>query len=359
MSRPYSGTVSLEECANQQDGSYREDFSSLIPAIPALTATSPEHAALLVKQKGIAVIRKGIPEALCKRLQAACHREAQLIWSAPGGDLGNRNHCGPAYGFCLGRYSFGVASNTRQLFHLAEWQDLAALPCIQEVASKVLSDDFLWAGAGGDFVLGRTLEAQALHSDHFSGVWQYDSSLPPLLSCAAVIEPITALNGPLRVLPGTHLPPAGLDPGHYAPPYRHQETEQQINSVLAPLDIGDLIVRDTRTFHSGTQNWTLSPRYLPAVEFTAKCNEGWGKRKPALSQKEVDELPACLKDRMDPKNIGDVPLYGYLPGLGRVPEGQEDTRWKGLWGRQWKGVPRLLPSKGERPPPCRPLSLPS
>jgi len=85
---------------------------------------------------------------------------------------------------------------------------------------------------------------------------------PPLVSVNFVVHPITGENGPMRVVPGTQ-----LDRGYWDG--EPCEPDEWRSMRLFPLPVGAAIVRDVRTLHGGSPNFSSKARYLPAVEFAS------------------------------------------------------------------------------------------
>jgi len=164
------------------------------------------------------------------------------------------------------RYSFGDASATKANFHLPEFCALIDLPATTPVLQAVFgSNDYQVAGAGGDVALAGAIEYQALHMDAIWGPHQghvQDLPVPPVVTVNFVLQDLTALNGPMRKVPGSHRwrePPPGL---------REEPLWMKV-STLCPVPAGSAIIRDNRCWHGGTPNLSEEPRALPNVEFFA------------------------------------------------------------------------------------------
>ncbi len=173
----------------------------------------------------------------------------------------NRGNRGP------GRYSFGVASSTGGMLHLDSFAlfllDGACCklePLLQDIFCCGKQPEFSCVAAGGDFVVGDTWTDQHLHAD----IWGQDVcsqfTPPPFLSLNFVIQDITAMNGPMRIIPGTQLY-NGIVPEPIPEGWRR--------SLLYPLAAGAVIVRDVRVLHSGTKNLTQAVRFLPSIELVS------------------------------------------------------------------------------------------
>ena len=186
----------------------------------------------------------------------ACQRAAEEIVGTE--KAGNR---GP------GRYSFGVASSTGGMLHEESFAlQLLGVACsklyplLEHIFDGGTLDGFICTGAGGDFVLGGTAEDQYLHSDmrvaeEYNPRWP-----PPMISVNFVVQDLTCMNGPTRMIPGTQLC-QGQVPDPIPDDWRH--------SCLYPVPSGAAIIRDVRVLHSGTPNLTQTTRYLPSIEFVS------------------------------------------------------------------------------------------
>ena len=136
----------------------------------------------------------------------------------------------------------------------------------------------LWRG--GDFVVGRTKNIQALHSD--LGVHRVPDELrytfvPPKVAVNFTVQRITESMGPMRIIPGRMV----VDEGDI-PPVFARESREMRESKLCPIPPGAGIVRDIRTWHGGTPNRSPTTRFLPSVEVVsgrylqaASTEKGW------------------------------------------------------------------------------------
>ena len=179
-----------------------------------------------------------------------------------------------------------------------EWVDIVGLPAIAAVVKEVLGQDSLCISMGGDFVLPGTAQAQYLHSDFF--IWPEAAEesnfvgRPPFFSVNFAVSHINARDGPLRILPGTHRCSAEACP---------EESPGAWTAGLAPLAPGVAIIRDVRTWHSGTPNLGPRTRYLPSLEFV-----------PQAYLDHLERNPEDSRAGPDPKPHADMPrdLYDHL-----------------------------------------------
>ena len=162
-----------------------------------------------------------------------------------------------------GRYSFGSGSSTGSMLHVQSFSTyLLNNGCLklQPALNMIFDGCFICTGGGGDFVVGGTKTDQELHSDMIikskDDVWLP----PPMISVNFVIQALTSLNGPLRIIPGTQLW-RGEVPDPIA--------EDWLHSCLCPVPAGSAIIRDVRVLHSGTRNLTDQIRFLPSIEFVS------------------------------------------------------------------------------------------
>merc|ERR1712232_1291296 len=166
-----------------------------------------------------------------------------------------------------GRYSFGAASTSGGMLHLRSFTEhllngacSKLYPLLEQIFHGGWNRGFLCTGAGGDFVLDGTASDQDLHSDIQVQKGQDVWCPPPMLSVNFAVQPLTCMNGPTRIIPGTQ-----LDRGRVPDPLPHDWSR----SCVCPLPAGSVIIRDVRVLHSGTRNLTRSTRYLPSIEFVS------------------------------------------------------------------------------------------
>jgi ectoine hydroxylase-related dioxygenase (phytanoyl-CoA dioxygenase family) len=226
--------------------------------------------------EGFFIMPAIIPDNLIKALFQKTSLIIEKIKESDPNRLGNR---GPR------RYSLGSASLTGHWIHEKEWIALANIEAIQKLLAYLFhSTDYILKGGGGDVCLSQTKAYQPLHRD-ISEAWHmrnsetkrkfvygsfYDprgkiklTDLPcPYLIINFVIQDLTHENGPMRVIPGTqHL--------NDAPPHIDSEPNHLRQNTLAGVKRGSIIVRDARTWHSGTPNLTNTLRMLPNIEIYA------------------------------------------------------------------------------------------
>ena len=137
-------------------------------------------------------------------------------------------------------------------------------------------------GASGDFALPGTLRFQALHSD-----MSFRKSLnvqmpPPLISANFVVQPLTAMNGPMRLVPGLW--------NHAAPEPEAGDMKRQ---RLYPVPAGAVLLRDVRVLHGGTPNFSQEVRFLPSILLCSGAAAAAGRFKqdwPTLPRQLFDTL---------------------------------------------------------------------
>ena len=252
-----------------------------------------------------------------------------------------------------GRYSFGAASESGHMLHHPAWRHLLQSRSMLMVLQRIFPDGFVFCGGGGDFVRSGTENYQSLHSDLGpSGVPPEErlDNPPPMVSVNFTVQPITADNGPLRVIPSRKVISTK---NNERPPYFSNEPEVLRQSKLFPLSSGAAIIRDLRLWHGGTPNTSLNTRFLPSVEIMSvrysayvagphsfgykycdvckwhHCSIPYKNRTPCLPEslflklrKEVQELCQMLR-------APDVPT-----GLRNFAHAQRS------WEQSWKSWPR-------------------
>eukprot|EP00438_Fugacium_kawagutii_P013227 Skav201213 [mRNA] locus=scaffold651:197333:198076:+ [translate_table: standard] len=173
------------------------------------------------------------------------------------------------------RYSLGDASATKSNFHLDAYSHLVDLPSTTPLLQKIFgSNDYFAAGCGGDVVLAGALEYQSLHPDAIWGILEghvADQQLPPAVTINFVLDNLTAINGPMRLVPGSHRL-------KQHPPNLLQEPDWMYFNTLCPIPAGAAIFRDNRCWHGGTPNLSDQMRLLPNMEYfppTANPSLGW------------------------------------------------------------------------------------
>jgi len=224
-----------------------------LKSLPIVDAsTSPKEAAALFHEHGILAIRGALPDEVLLPLKAKCTQVMNEIIRHDIDGLGSR---GPK------RYSFGGSSSTGSQLHHAEWGALVDVPPVTAVLDAIWdSQDYACHTAGGDFCLSGAPGHQNLHADAWSlGCEQFP--VARLIAVNYLVEDQTPLNGPLRLVPGTHRRDVRL-----APKVR-EEPEEYIFSTVCPLPAGTALVRDLRTWHGGTPNLSTSHRPMPNAEF--------------------------------------------------------------------------------------------
>merc|ERR1712066_738698 len=106
---------------------------------------------------------------------------------------------------------------------------------------------------------------QRLHSDLFQWPLGFDDSnfdgKPPYIAVNFTVGNVRSHDGPMRILEGTHHATS-------LPPRWDEEPPEALVAAIAPLPPGCALIRDVRTWHSGTPNLGPRTRYLPSCEYT-------------------------------------------------------------------------------------------
>lgn len=142
---------------------------------------------------------------------------------------------------------------------------------------------------------GHTWDYQALHADISRVPPELDKDIPPLVVVNFTCRPVTALNGPMRIIPRELHTPG-------RPPSLEEEPAEWRAMRLFPLESGTAIIRDVRLWHGGTPNWSSETRFLPNLEFysvgyaehsRSLVKPGFESRfsKPSLPRELFMELP--------------------------------------------------------------------
>ncbi|CAK9072003.1 Peptidyl-prolyl cis-trans isomerase D (PPIase D) (40 kDa peptidyl-prolyl cis-trans isomerase) (Cyclophilin-40) (CYP-40) (Cyclophilin-related protein) (Estrogen receptor-binding cyclophilin) (Rotamase D) [Durusdinium trenchii] len=188
----------------------------------------------------------------------------------------------------------GEAQKTGHLLHRVEWAELVDVEKVSAVLTRIFGGkDYLCAGAGGDSVLPGVSEYQPLHADlNFPGCHERRDS--PVVTLNVPLSPLTWLNGPTRVIPGTHHVKEGWS--CWEPPDPKKEPYDWRYYTLCPLPAGTAILRDNRLWHGGTPNLSRATRFLPNVEFAASwwC---WGST-DTLWRNPWKLAPRCMPRRL-------------------------------------------------------------
>ncbi|CAK0878941.1 unnamed protein product [Prorocentrum cordatum] len=295
------------------------------------------------KEHGFVILLDALAHEKAARVLADCHAVARQMVSDTR-PRGNR-HGG-------GRYSFGTASSTGSMLHIAapgplqpaDWRDVDTSPArrIPSFATCLLNNwavlatveaifelrpsappgrpggapppGFRCVSGGGDFVLAGERRFQLMHNDLGSVKREDDEHLPPpLVSVNFCVEDITGENGPMRMVPGTQ-----RSNGHWAGSPVEQADWRA--SRLFPLPAGAAIVRDVRTLHAGSPNFSGRPRFLPAVEFTSLRFLGTPKgsgyvRQASMPRALFLRLRRATRRRVDPRVVARGPVVaGFKRG---------------------------------------------
>ena len=112
-----------------------------------------------------------------------------------------------------------------------------------------------------------------------------------MISVNFVVQDLTCINGPTRMIPGTQL-------WHGKVP--DLIPDEWLHLRLHPVPSGAAIIRDVRVLHSGTRNLTKTTRYLPSVEFIStdfrsSKHENWFPPEKCLPFELYEALPYPIK----------------------------------------------------------------
>lgn len=128
-------------------------------------------------------------------------------------------------------------------------------------------------------------EYQRVHVDYQRPLFQEvpGLSLPPyMLVVNFGLVPITAVNGPIEIAPGTHRMPREA---------AMRSVECGASRLFpVPLEIGDVLIRHPWALHRGTPNATDTPRALATVRYV--------RRWYADNSREVNAIPRAIWDSL-------------------------------------------------------------
>ena len=236
--------------------------------IPDLEVVEPSDVALataLFHRDGFVAVANALTSAQLEGLRRAADEVVTMLADAdPAGEVGG------GAGGLPHRYSFGGTAVSRHMFHSPEWCQLIDLPTTTPILSSIFgSPDYIVYGAGGDLALPGAIEYQGLHSDNVwtelhdptGGVSMRDLPVPVIHINFPLVD-LTAVNGPIRQIPGTHRSRAPI-------PALADEPEWMRLSTVCPISAGTAIIRDARCWHGGTPNLSREVRAMPNVEFMA------------------------------------------------------------------------------------------
>ncbi|CAE7200371.1 unnamed protein product [Symbiodinium sp. CCMP2592] len=208
---------------------------------------------------GFVVLDHALSKLQLEDLRKACSNIMdQIFASDPEGSFGG------GAGKLPHRYSLGDSSRTKSNFHLQAYASLVDLETTTPLLMAIFgSHEYLAAGCGGDVVLAGAIEYQALHPDAIWGMLEKhvaDYDIPPAVTVNFVLEDLTAINGPMRVVPGSHR-------WRHRPPTLREEPDWMMLNTLCPIKAGAAIFRDNRLWHGGTPNLSDRMRALPNMEY--------------------------------------------------------------------------------------------
>jgi len=249
------------------------------------------RAARIFRRDGFVVVRDVLDAAQLARFRAGCTRILSDILAVPGRD--GRRYMTESNRLPH-RYSYGTCSASRHLMHEPEWTAMIDLPTTTPILTEIFGGaDYFVRGGGGDLCLPGAIEYQHLHWDSRDPLALPDSRLrqaerlgvqlrrkpgsdeldlatqrliiertPPFVTINFLMTDQTALNGPIRQIPGTHATQT-------SPPTQADEPEWMRLSTLVGAKAGDAVFRDIRAWHGGTPNVSREIRAMPNIEYVA------------------------------------------------------------------------------------------
>jgi ectoine hydroxylase-related dioxygenase (phytanoyl-CoA dioxygenase family) len=238
--------------------------------LEVLAPTDVEEAVRLFYRDGFVVVANALDDEQLDFLRGGCDRVIRDILALDKHRVGNRGSH---------RYSFGGASRTGHQMHHPEWSMLIDLPSVSPIITAIFgSPNYISRGGGGDFCLPGAVSYQPLHSDMSDRKTYADSTfgsfhdprgqltyrdLPcPYVCCNYLMVDFTAINGPIRQIPGTQHSRAPI-------PSLAAEPQWMKISTVNPAPAGSVLIRDVRAWHGGTPNLSNEVRAIPNAEFYA------------------------------------------------------------------------------------------
>lgn len=139
--------------------------------------------------------------------------------------------------------------------------DVIGSAALLEPCRAVLGPDCYVANYMGHTVLPGSDE-QPVHAD-WGPLWPDNTDFHPpfLLAYNLALMPTEAANGAIEAWPGTHRIATGFNPRALTVrPEVLAARAAEVPPVPVPMDTGDLLLRDVRTWHRGTRNGSAEPR---------------------------------------------------------------------------------------------------
>ncbi len=236
-----------------------------ISGLEIVDAGDVERATTIFHRDGFVAVADALDPGQLERLRRGVDEVTTTLLEAdPDGSIGG------GAGGLPHRYSFGGTSVSRHMFHRPEWSQLIDLPTTTPILSSIFGGpEYIVYGAGGELALPGAIEYQGLHSDNVwtelhdpqGGLTMRDLPTPVVHINFPLVD-LTPVNGPIRVLPGTHRSRAPI-------PALAEEPEWMRLSTVCPLPAGSAIIRDARCWHAGTPNLSRDIRAMPNVEYMA------------------------------------------------------------------------------------------
>ena len=226
---------------------------------------------LVFHRDGFVVVRDALSAEQLARIRAGCDRVIHEMMTLDKQRRGNRGSH---------RYSFGGASLTGQLLHRPEWAMLVDLPTVTPILTAIFGAAPITCvtAAAETSACRAPPEYQRLHADvgdrrQFGKhrAWSFQDhrghlslrDLPvPSVACNFLMVDFTAINGPIRQIPGTQNSRESI-------PTLAEEPEWMKLSTVCPAPAGSVVIRDLRAWHGGTPNLSDHVRAIPNAEFWA------------------------------------------------------------------------------------------
>ena len=159
-------------------------------------------------------------------------------------------------------------------------------PCVLSIIRRVMDDRVVADQWGCDTPLRRS-QHQEPHADYQRPLFPEnpDLRLPPyMLVVSFGLVPITLVDGPIEIAPGTHRMPKDVA--------ERAVRSEEIPMKSVPLEIGDVLLRHPWALHRGTPNFSETPRALATVRYV--------RRWYADNSRDVNPIPRPVWQSLTP-----------------------------------------------------------
>eukprot|EP00435_Cladocopium_sp_Y103_P031094 s596_g7.t2 len=245
----------------------------LYTVFPSPEQRSAPLAAQIFADAGFVLLPRAVPPALCRALAAACREEERAMLQRDPGE----------------------AQKTGHLLHRPEWTALIDLEKVTPVLQQIFEgDDYLCAGAGGDFVRPGVTEYQPLHVDlDFPGCRDHPENRAPVVTLNVALEPLT------RIIPGTHCVKEGWADA-WEPPSQMEEPEASDATRFLPnVEFAASWWCVASTEELWRNPWKLAPRGMPRQLWSRMVvtdkDLDYGEGKPLVDLPQEPEMPTPNK----------------------------------------------------------------